>query len=182
MNIPNFYAQYQQLQATGAVTLTGFGQIRAASKQSGAIYFRVNETPSRLRVINLSNNVQIRDSGVWLDTGEQAQLQAGTQTGPAILAILIDVAGRLGIDLPTTIEEDPGTGSSTGQEIASNEQTSNYPAPMVIPTVPVAAGAVAGYMVGRRMKKPIIGALIGAVAGYMVGKRETFTDSFDYTV
>ena len=179
MNIPNFYAQYQQLHATGAVTLTGFGQIRAASKQPGAIYFRVNETPSRLRVINMSNNVQIRDSGIWLDTGEHAQLQAGTQTGAAVLAVLLDVAGRLGIDLPTTIEEDPGTGEDS---TSLDTQTDNYPAPMVIPTVPVAAGAVAGYMVGKRMKKPILGALIGAVAGYMVGKRETYTDSFDFTV
>ena len=187
MNIPTFWSRYNQLKSGGAqVTLTGFGKIRAASKQSGAIYFRVQETPSRLRVINTSNNVQIKDGTSWLDTGVGGALQGGTQPAGQVLAVLIDIANRLGISVPTSIPEgtqpvgggaprapdlgdggsgDGGTDLDTWQDQAA-----------ALPVLPMLVGAGAGYYIGKSMKKPMLGAAIGAAGGYYLGTMTPATD------
>lgn len=184
MNIPNFYAAYAQMAATGDVSLSGFGTIRLTSRNNRRMYIRVNETPSRLRVHSRSNNVWILDGDQWLDTGQHAELVQGAQTGATVLATIVQVANALGITIP--MNEPAATGSGTGNGNGTSngnggDNDGNLPTLYSVPTVPLAAGAAAGYFVGKRYGRPFVGALAGLVAGYFVGKGADPTDQWDYT-
>jgi hypothetical protein len=187
MNIPVFWSRFQQYNQISPPTLKGFGEVRLASKKSTGIYFRVNETPSRLRVINTSNNVQIKSGTQWMDTGVHAELQPNAQGAGVILGVLGQVAAGLGIDIPTSIPADTAenvSGGSGNTTIDSYDDATpnNLPAGIRVPTVPLFGGAAVGFVVGKKMKKPLMGAFIGALAGYLVGMRQDPTDQWDYTV
>lgn len=95
-----------------------------------------------------------------------------------------------------TVIEDGGTGSPPEQDA---EPVNSGRAPGVgedredgtdggpkgggttVPTVPVLLGAALGYWLGKKVRKPGLGAGAGALAGYMLGKGEDPTDRFDYT-
>ena len=177
MNLNTMWSRYQALKIAGAVSLEGFGEIRQASRFTDAIYLRVVETPAQLRLSNLSNNVQIKADGRWVDTGEQAVITPDIAILGTIVGVLERVGAQIGISIPVNDEAGEPAGS-VGETGGASADVGG----MVVPTVPVVAGAALGYYVGRSMGRGNVGALVGAVLGYVLGQAPDPSDRFDYRI